>query len=111
MFVPGSWPPKLLAGKARTRRPLSLYFAYSFSSEAYWGVRPHFEAVLTTRMTLPLYFDRGTSLPLMFFIVKERTPLPVGSAPAGSGRAARKASAATAAASPRTISEWFIQTA
>jgi hypothetical protein len=27
LLLPGSWLPKLLAGKARTLKPLSLYFS------------------------------------------------------------------------------------
>jgi hypothetical protein len=44
-----------VAGQSRTW--------YSFSSPANWGVKPHFEAVLTTRTTLPLSCAREYSLP------------------------------------------------
>ena len=29
-----------------------------------WGVKPHLEAVLTTRMTLPLREERGKGFPV-----------------------------------------------
>src|SRR5947209_14956260 len=39
----------------------------------YWGVRPHWLAVLTIRRTLPLYLARSTSLASMSLTRKSRT--------------------------------------
>src|SRR6202012_1318722 len=61
---PGSWPPKLLAGNPMTTS-LSLYFSYSFSRSAYCLVKPHWEAVLTMRIFLPLYSFRLRAPPSM----------------------------------------------
>jgi len=70
-FEPGSWLPKLLAGKARMRRPFSLYFLFSDSRPEYVGsVNPHLLATLTIRRTLPLYLASGTSCPSMSLTVK-----------------------------------------
>lgn len=52
-LLPGSCPPKLFAGKPITTR----LFVYSFdnsSKSAYCGVKPHSDAVLTTKIFLPL---------------------------------------------------------
>src|SRR2546423_4936532 len=53
-FVPGSCPPNWLQGKPRTVKPLSLYFSCKVSNAWYWGVRPHFEATFTIKITFPL---------------------------------------------------------
>src|SRR4029077_4689598 len=37
-FVPGSWAPKLLAGKPTMTKPWSLYLSYKDSSALYCGV-------------------------------------------------------------------------
>ena len=50
---PGSWWPNWSQGKPSTTSPRSRYFRQSFSSPVYCGVRPHFEATLTTSSTLP----------------------------------------------------------
>lgn len=46
---------ELVAREAEDFRPLSLYSLYSFSRPANCGVNPHLLAVLTIRITLPLY--------------------------------------------------------
>src|ERR1700677_224004 len=53
-FVPGSWLPKLFAGKPKITKPLSLYFSYVDSSAVYCGVNPQRLATLTSKTTLPL---------------------------------------------------------
>jgi len=37
----------------------SLYFSYSCSSSAYWGVFPHLEAVLTIMIFFPLNLEKS----------------------------------------------------
>jgi hypothetical protein len=53
-FEPGSCAPNSFAGKPTTRRPLSAYFSWSFSSPSYCGVSPHSDATFTMSITLPL---------------------------------------------------------
>lgn len=48
---------------AKSSPCFSLMSLYSFSRPSYWGVKPHLEAVFTTRTTFPLKVSRGTSLP------------------------------------------------
>jgi len=68
-LVPGSCQRKSLAGNPRTTSPLSLYFWYSASKPAYWGVKPQRLATLTMRVTLPLNRARGVGWPSMEFNV------------------------------------------
>ena len=71
LFVPGSCLPKLLAGKARTAKPLSLYFLYIDSRPEYeLFVSPHLLATLTIINTSPSYLESFTSLPSMSLTVK-----------------------------------------
>jgi hypothetical protein len=63
---PGSWPPNWLQGKPRTVKVSgwdSVMDLWSFSREANWGVKPHLDAVLTTRTTLPFREERGKGSP------------------------------------------------
>ena len=83
--MPGSWPPNWLVGKPRIVKSdgvdevddvddgsgggcddeaLSVRMLW-YSSSRPWncGVKPHLEAVLTTRTTLPLCWERGYGLP------------------------------------------------
>ena len=70
-LLPGSWLPKLLAGNARTAKPLSLYFSNIDSRPEYvLSVNPHKLATLTIINTSPLYFDKLTSFPSMSLTVK-----------------------------------------
>jgi hypothetical protein len=59
---PGSCPPNWLQGKPRISKSFG-YCAfkslYSFSRPANCGVKPHLEAVLTTRTTLLERLERG----------------------------------------------------
>src|SRR5262245_45714539 len=66
LSLPGSWLPKLFAGKATISRPLSLYCLYSVSRPAYClSVSPQRLATLTMRTGLPLRVPRSSSLPSM----------------------------------------------
>ena len=66
--VPGSCPLKLLAGNARTWKPLAVYFFWSDSRLEYCGpVSPHLLATLTTRSTWFLNLPSATALPSMSF--------------------------------------------
>ena len=47
----------------------SLMDLSSFSRAENWGVKPHFEAVFTTRITLPFRLARGNAVP---FSVEKR---------------------------------------
>lgn len=70
-LLPGSWLAKLLAGKARTAKPLSLYLLYIDSRPEYVVlVSPHLLATLTMSSTSPLYLESAISFPSMVFILK-----------------------------------------
>src|ERR1700742_1431803 len=69
-FVPGSWPPKLLAGIPTITNPLSLYFSYVDSSAVYCGVNPQRLATLTSITTFPLYDASDVGCPSIEFSVK-----------------------------------------
>ncbi|MOA42325.1 hypothetical protein D3C78_1643650 [compost metagenome] len=68
--LPGSCPANWLHGRPSTLKPRSRYCWYRCSSPAYWGVRPHFEATLTTSTTLPLNGASGRSSPSSAFRVR-----------------------------------------
>ena len=51
---PGSCPPKSFEGIANTTNPFSRYCCQSCTNPSYCEVKPHREAVFTTRTTLPL---------------------------------------------------------
>ena len=56
--MPGSWPPKSLAGNATIVKPASAFSSYSAWSAVYCGVSPQAEATLTTRTTSPAWSPR-----------------------------------------------------
>src|SRR3989304_6727371 len=81
-LLPGSWFPKLLAGNARTLKPLSLYFWNIDSRPEYvLSVNPHKLATLTIKHTSPLYLARETSFPSLSLTVNSWMDLAVGSSP------------------------------
>jgi hypothetical protein len=57
--VPGSWPPKLLAGNARTVKPAPRLSLWSCSSASYCGVSPHFERHVHHENHLPRMVREG----------------------------------------------------
>ena len=64
---PGSWLPNWLQGKPRTVKSsgcLALMDLSRFSRAENCGVKPHFEAVFTTRITLPFRLVRGNGEPV-----------------------------------------------
>lgn len=56
--LPGSCSPNWLQGTPMTVKPFSSYLNCSRARPEYCGVRPHCEAVFTSRIALPLWAPR-----------------------------------------------------
>ena len=48
------------------------YFSYNSSNLAYWGVKPHLDATLTTNTFLPLNVESGKSFPSIVLTVSHK---------------------------------------